>query len=111
MQSPHWKWFVLVGLVALITIVHHALMIQTTSWAISASMGEGARHSGILSSLAVALSWPVEGFLSSPVQRMEHGWILAWVNSLIWGLGLTIIAWAAIRSLNGERDSDNLVRT
>jgi hypothetical protein len=93
--------------VILLTIVHHALLIQTMVWAISAAMEEEG-HLGVLSNVAVVLSWPADLFLSSPATRIEYGWIFGWVNSLIWGLGLTIFGWAVLRLLRGSSGHGDL---
>jgi hypothetical protein len=87
---------VLVPLVSvpLLAVLHHALAIRVIVWAMSSSMGDEGTSSGLLTAVAVFLSWPGDLFISSPGQRMEYGWIVSWVNSLIWGAGLTVAGWA-----------------
>jgi hypothetical protein len=101
---PVLRGVLVAGSVVLLTSVHHALVIQTTVWAISVAMEEGGRHSGIVSGIAVALSWPGAVVLSSPARAIEYGWIVTWANSLIWGLGLTVVGRAALRALSARRD-------
>lgn len=90
---------VFVAWTVLFTLLHHALWIQATVWALSAVMAGDEKSCGFLCGLAGILGWPAETFLTSPAARMQHGWMSGWANSVGWGLGVTMLARIAARSL------------
>lgn len=106
----HRAWYkpcAFVMSLVLLAAVHSALAVQTAVWATAASMDhEGALPSGLLTGIAVLLTWPIDLF-PSPAQRMAYGWVLGWANSLTWGLGLTIVGWAVLRFIKARREREH----
>jgi hypothetical protein len=93
MNAQRWRAGLLLLSVVVFAAVHNVLAVKASLWAISASMGDEGASSQSLTWLAVLLSWPADLLITNPAWRMRYGWFLSQVNSIVWGIALTLATW------------------